>query len=65
MPGTALGVAITLIVRRVHHWAVLPGILMSIPICFYVFVVGIGGMSLEEVRAHKLMDSDLSSVQFW
>jgi len=64
VPGVATGLLLYGILRRFRHFAVLPCLLIAIPVCFFVVMLALG-LSLDDVRETGWVDSDTSTVSFY
>ena len=42
VPGVVIGIAILLVLQRYHHFLVLPGLLLAIPVAFYLITAALG-----------------------
>ena len=42
MPGVVCGIGILLVLQRVHHFLVLPSILLGIPLVFFAITYALG-----------------------
>ena len=57
VPGVVIGIAILLVLQRYHHFLVLPGLLLAIPVAFYL-ITAILGFSLEDCREMGLVAAE-------
>jgi len=64
LPGLGIGICLYLILKRFHHFAVLPSLLVAIPVGFFM-ILAVTGTSLQHARDSGWVDTDTSTVSFW
>lgn len=65
LPGVLVGILLLLLTMRLRHYLVLPTLLLSVPVIFFIVAVGMLGHSLAELRSDGWIDNDTSLVAFY
>lgn len=63
-PGLGLGIVLTLLVRRYHHFLLLPGLLVGAIVLFYA-IIYLGGGNVEEASARGMLLGPFHGGGLW